>query len=105
MSGVYPAQGEKNPTVIVQAIQDLFAGRNNAFGEFTLDVAPATTTVVRSPNSGPQSIPLLTPLTANAAAEWASGDMYISDRGAGEFTVTHNSSAQNDRTFGYFTAG
>jgi hypothetical protein len=105
VSGTYPAQGEKNLSVIIQAIQDLYAGRNNAFGEFTLDVAPATTTVVRSPNSGPQSIPLLTPLTANAAAAVGAGTVYISDRGAGEFTVTHSSSAQNDRTFGYFTAG
>lgn len=105
MSGTYPAQDERNPVVLTQAIRDLYAGRNNAFGEFTLAVSPATETVVTAPNAAPQSIPLLTPLTANAAAEYASGDMYVSDRGAGEFTITHNASAQDDRTFGYFTAG
>lgn len=105
MSGNYPAQGEKNLARIVQSIQDLFAGRNNAFGEFTLAVSPATTTDVTAPNSSGNSIPLLIPLTANAAAEFASGDMYISAREPGQFTVTHAASANNDRTFGFFTAG
>lgn len=105
MSGNYPAQGEKNLARIIQSIQDLFAGRNNAFGEFTLDVDPATTTVVSAPNCAPDSVPLLTPMTLNAAIEWASGDMYISDVSPGEFTVTHAASEDDDRTFRFFTAG
>lgn len=105
MSGNYPAQGEKNLARIVQSIRDLFAGRNNAFGRFTLAVAPATTTTVTAPNCAPDSIPLLTPLTANAGTLFGSGDWYISQVGAGFFVVTHSSSAQTDRTFGYFTAG
>lgn len=105
MSGNYLAQGEKNPARIVQSIRDLFAGRNNAFGEFTLAVAPATTTTVTAPNCAPDSVPLLTPMTLNAAAEYASGDMYVSDVGVGEFTITHNSSASADRTFRYHTSG
>lgn len=105
MSGNYLAQGEKNLARIVQSIRDLYAGRNNAFGQFTLAVSPATTTVVTAPNCAPDSVPLLTPMTANAAAEWASGDMYVSAVGVGEFTVTHAASADVDRTFRYHTSG
>lgn len=105
MSGNYPAQGEKNLARIVQSIRDLFAGRNNVFGEITLDVDPATTTTVTAPNCAPDSVPLLTPMTANAAAEYASGDMYVSDVTAGEFTITHSASANDDRTFRYVTSG
>jgi hypothetical protein len=105
MSGNYPAQGEKNLARIVQSIQDLFSGRNNAFGEFTLDVSPATTTTVTAPNCSANSSPLLVPMTANAASEFASGNMYVSSISAGEFVITHASSANNDRTFRFFTAG
>lgn len=105
MSGNYPAQGEKNLARIVQSVRDLFAGRNNAHGEFTLAVAPATTTTVRAPNCGPNSAPLITPMTANAGTLFGSGAWYISNVGPGEFTITHSSSAQTDRTFRYFTAG
>ena len=105
MSGNYPAQGEKNLARIVQSIQDLFAGRNNAFGELTLDVSPATTTTVSAPNCSLDSAPLLIPMTANAAAEFASGDMYISSVSAGEFEITHAASVDADRTFRFFTAG
>jgi len=104
MSGNYPTQGETSPIKLVQSIQDLYAGRNNCFGEFTLEVAPATTTVVRSPNSGPQSIPLLTPLNNHAATEIGAGGLYISARALGEFTITHSSSA-NLRNFGYVALG
>ncbi len=107
MSGNYLAQGEKNLARVVQSIRDLYAGRNNAHGQFTLAVAPATTTVVDAPNCGPGSAPLLTPLTANAAAAIGAGTVYVleADIIAGQFTVTHASSAQTDRTFRYFTAG
>jgi len=104
MSGNYPVPGERDVAKIVQAIQDLFSGRNNCFGEVTLAVAPATTTVVRAPNAGPQSIPLLIPLNAAAATEWGAGSLYVSAREAGAFTITHSSSA-GARNFGFVTLG
>lgn len=105
MSGNYPAQGERNLARIVQSVQDLFAGRNNAFGEFTLDVSPATTTAITAPNCAPDSVPLLIPMTANAASEFASGNMYVSAVASGQFTITHAASANNDRTFRFVTLG
>ncbi len=105
MSGNYPAQGEKNLARIVQAIQDLFAGRNNAFGQFTLAVAPATTTTVTAPNCSLNSTPLFTPMTLHAAQEYGAGTMYVSQVNQGSFVVTHASSANADRTFRYHTSG
>ncbi len=105
MSGTYITPDEKNLAKIVQAIRDLYAGRNNCFGEVTLEVAPATETVVTAPNCSEQSVPLLTPMHPDAAAEQASGDMYISDVTQGAFTITHSSNASEDRTFRYVTLG
>lgn len=104
MSGNYPNLGETSLDKLIQSVQDLFSGRNNCFGECTLAVAPATTTVVRAPNMGPQSIPLLIPLNAAAATEWGAGGLYISAREAGQFTITHSSSA-GTRNYGFVTLG
>lgn len=105
MSGTYLVPDEKNLPRIVQSIRDLYAGRNNCFGEVTLAVSPATTTAVTAPNCSAQSVPLLTPMTANAAAELGAGTMYISSVGQGTFTITHASSANADRTFRFVTLG
>lgn len=105
MSGTYLVPTETNIARIVQSVRDLYAGRNNCYGEFTLAVAPATTTVVVAPNAGPQSIPHFIPLTANAGTAFGAGTMYVSSRGPGTFTITHSSSAQVDRTFGFTTLG
>lgn len=105
MTGTYITPTETNPAKIAQSIRDLYAGRNNCFGEFTLDADPATETEITAPNCQEQSVPLLTPMTADAAAEWASGDMYISSVGQGTFTVTHSVNASTDRTFRFVTLG
>jgi hypothetical protein len=105
MSGNYPAVGETNIVRIVMSIRDLFQGRSNATGTFTLAVSPATTTVVTSFNCSQGSKPMLTALTANAAAAQATGGVWVSAVGNGSFTVTHPASAQTDRTFGYAALG
>lgn len=102
MSGTYPAQGEKNLARIVQSIRDLFAGRNNACGSFTITVSAATTTVTAT-NCSVDSKVLLTPTSASAAAEAAS--TYVSAVSAGSFTVTHPNNATADRTFSYAALG
>jgi len=105
MSGNYPNIGEKDLVRIVQSIRDLFQGRTNASGEFFLAVSPATTTVVTSFNCGIGSKPLLTALTANAAAAQATGGVWVSAVNSGSFTVTHPASVQTDRKFGYVALG
>lgn len=105
MSGNIPSLHEKNPVRILQGIRDLFQGRSNATGAFTLAVAPATATVVTAINCGLDSQVFLTPKTASAASEYGAGTCYVSSIGAGTFTITHASSAASDRTFSYVALG
>lgn len=102
MSGNVPALTERNPVRIVQAIRDLFAGRSNAVGQFTL-TANTTTTTVTAPNASVASKITFGAKTANAAA--ATANMYISAQAQGSFTVTHANNAQTDRTFHYHAFG
>jgi hypothetical protein len=104
VSGNLPPVTETNPARIVQAIRDLFFGRSNAIGEFTLTAGAASTTVT-STNCGDGSNITLRPKTANAAA--ALSTTYITDANItrGQFIVTHANNAQVDRTFGYSIQG
>lgn len=106
LSGNFIAQGERDLTRIVTAIRDLFMGRSNAMGEFTLTANAATTTVTAT-NCGEQSVISLTPRTANAAAEIGNGTLYIAAATTtpGQFIVTHANNAQVDRTFAYSISG
>ncbi len=101
----YPHKTETSLGAIVQSIRELWEGRSNAVGSFTLAVAPATTTTVNALNCGERSVPLLTPTTANAGAAIAAGNVYVSAVTNGSFVVTHPSSAQTDRAFSYAIAG
>jgi len=89
---------------IATAVNLLIQGRNNVFGEITL-TPNDTTTTVESLAFTETSVPILTPLTAHAAAEMAAGTLYVSEREKGSFTLTHANNAQNDRTFGYVVLG
>jgi hypothetical protein len=89
---------------IILAIQQLAAGRSNAVGTVTLTLGAATT-VVTDKNCAIGSTPLLTPTTANAAAEVGNGTMYISAVVNGSFTITHANSTITGRTFSYAIHG
>jgi hypothetical protein len=105
MSGNYPALTETQLPRLIQSIRDLFAGRTNAVGQFTLAVSPATSTTVKALNCGPKVQPYLTPRSASAAVELAAGTLWVSSVGNGSFTVQHSSSAATDRVFGYGAFG
>ena len=79
-------------------------GKINATGTVTLTANQATT-VISDQRIGPDSIILLMPTTANAAAEVGAGGLYISSRGEKTATFTHANNAQVDRTFGYAIFG
>ena len=104
MSGNVPPAGEKDPYKIVRAIRELFEGRSNAVGSFTLAINAASTTVTAA-NCGAGCTVLAFPKTANAAAEWKNGTMYIGTVNNGTFVVTHANNAQADRTFRYAAFG
>ena len=104
MSGNVPSPNETNLFRIVRGIRDLFEGRRNTTGTFTL--APsATATTVAHANFGIASTPLFVPLTANAAAEIGNGTLYVSARAQNSFTLTHANNAQADRTFAFSIDG
>lgn len=87
-----------------RAIRELIQGRSNATGSVTLTANQATTAVSRSTFSDQAQV-LLTPRTANAAAEWAAGTMFVSAIANQSFTITHANNAQTDRTFSFIVIG
>lgn len=100
MSGIPPHPAETNPLRLNRAIRDLFEGRSNTYGTFTM-TENSDTTVVTQPNVGPDSVITLTPRTSAAATEFGAGTWYISAVAEGTFTVTHVNSATANRTFDY----
>lgn len=86
----------------MRGIRDLFEGRRNTTGSFTL-TANAASTVVTHANFGAASVPHWTATTANASA--ALGTTYVSARANGSFTLTHANNAQVDRTYYYSIDG
>lgn len=89
---------EKDIRRIVQAAREAIEGRHHAFGEVILTPSAALT-VVTHPNCGLDSVVLLSPRTANAAA--AIPTTWISAVDRGSFTISHANNAQVDRTFDY----
>jgi len=99
-----PGTDEQDTRKIILSIQQLGAGRSNAVGNVTL-VTSVATTVVTDKNCAAGSTPIFTANTANAAAELASGNMYVSAVANGSFTITHTNSATTGRTFLYAIHG
>jgi hypothetical protein len=85
-------------------VRELFEGRSNTVGRFTLTANAASTTVTAA-NCGVGSTVLLTPTSAHAAAEVGNGTIYVSAVANGSFTLTHASNSQADRTFLYAALG
>lgn len=93
---------EKDPQRQNVMMRALAEGRSNATGTFTL-TASTTTTTVASTTCGPNSVILWMPTTANAASQMAT--LRCASVGAGTFTLTHASNANNDQTFNYVALG
>ncbi len=102
--GNVPSPQETSLVRIVQAIRDLAEGRSNAVGTVTL-TANAASTAVTAANCGPDSRVFLMPTTANAAADFGSGSLYVSSVSAGTFTITHPNDADTDKTFFWLAIG
>ena len=81
-----------------QAINGLIDGKADVAKTFTL-TAGATSTVVSDNKFESGMVPVWVPMTAHAATAMTS--VYLSARASGSFTLTHNNTADVDRTFGY----
>lgn len=104
MTATIVSPQEKDLTKFAFSIQQLAEGRSNATGSVTL-TANVTTTTVTAPTCGAGSVPLLIPLTLNAAAEIGNGTLFISAVASKSFTITHANNGQTDRTFGWVAIG
>jgi hypothetical protein len=104
MTATVVSPDERDLRKLIVAVNELGRGRSNAVGTLTLATS-TTTTVVVAQNCGATSQVFLDPRTSNAAA--ARGTTYIqaADIKNGQFTVTHASNGQTDRTFGYICLG
>ena len=91
---------ERYTRLLWDALLKLRRGKLECVVEFTL-AAGAATTVLTDERLSPQSVVLLDPKTANAAAEKAAGTVYCltANRGVGTWTFTHANNAQTDREF------
>lgn len=81
-------------------VNAMLQGRSNATGMLTLQASAGTTTVL-DPRVGPNSVVLLAPISANAADEFP----WVSHRGDGTFTVTHQNDPATDRIFAFAVLG
>ena len=97
-----PQGGSADPRLVLQLLREVKSGKLNCAGSVTL-TASAASTAVTDANVGVNTVILLMPTTANAAAALAT--TYVSSRGDQTFTVTHANNAQVDRTFEYVAIG
>lgn len=104
MSVLSVQTNERDLTKFANVLHQLSAGRSNAVGSFSL-TASTTTTTVTAINCASGSTPILTAMTANAAAEIGNGTLYVSTVSNGSFVVTHANNGQTDRTFRYACIG
>lgn len=87
-----------------QAIRELVEGRMNAVNQVTLTPGAALTTV-DWPNCSKDSIVILFPRTANAAAAVPTTYIGLTDIVQGGFTIRHANNAQVDKTFSFLCVG
>lgn len=90
--------------ILATSQNQMLFGRLNNTGAVTLDANQATTTVSDRRVAETSSI-FLSPTSAEAAAEVASGNMYVSAVTAEQFTIAHSNNANTDRTFDYAVLG
>lgn len=104
----YPSKIIANTHSFIKELADIVKncvdGRTNNTGEVTL--TPSTTTTnVKNILCNENSVVLLYPITANAAADvGAAGSVYVV-AGDQEFTIHHPSDADIDKTFRYVIIG
>lgn len=85
-------------------VNRVIEGRTDNYGSVTLTAGAASTTVA-APYVSENSTILLTPRSANAAAEMAAGTMHVSAVSNGSFVITHANNAQTDRTYDFAWIG
>lgn len=97
-------RSEKDITRIVESIIQLSEGRQDSVGDVTLR-ANQTTTAVSFPNVSADARVFLFPQTAHAAAALATTYILKANIIRKQFTITHASDSQTDKTFSFLCIG
>src|SRR5689334_4478687 len=92
----------KPPRDIAVAILQLQQGKTNNTGSVTL-TANAATTTISDIRVGINSVILLSPLTANAAASLPT--IYFNTPGKQSVVINHANNAYTDKTYSYVVIG
>lgn len=87
---------------VVERVNLLLAGKMNAVSSVTLTPS-STTTTITDKRIGGQSFIGLSPRTATAATAMTA--VYVSAKAKGSATLTHNSTADVDRTYDLLIIG
>ena len=103
-SNFYPSvpPGGTDARTTANVIRNLVDGKSNNTGSITL-TANATTSTLTDQRVGANSVIVLMPKTANAATAMTS--LFVSARGTGTATLTHDSNAATDRHLEYVIIG
>jgi hypothetical protein len=93
-------------TKVSTTLNEVLRGRLNVVGTFTLS-ASMTSSTLTDDRISLNSIIVLSPTTANAAAELGNGTLFVSESGRnnGSVVITHANNAQTDRTFRFAIIG
>lgn len=91
--------------VVLPMVASLLRGKMNCTYLVTLGVAPATTTMIQTEVGTADSEVFLTPRTATAATAVGAGVIRATCADGGLVTITHDSNAAADRTFGVAVLG
>jgi hypothetical protein len=94
-----PYQGGE-PRAVAEVVNNSMNGKTNNTGSVLLR-ASNTTTTITDERLGFDSVILLSPLTANAAAQTP----YVSTKAKGSVVITHTSTAHTDLNFDYIIVG
>lgn len=94
-----PTEGDKEAR---RRINQILSGKTNNWGSITLTANSATTTLNDS-RIGINTVVILQPTTANAAA--ALSTLYPGTPGDKTVTLNHANNAQSDKTFLYVLVG
>lgn len=100
----YPSvpPGGADARTTANVIRNLVDGKSNNTGSITL-TANATSTTLTDTRVGANSVIVFMPKTANAASAMTS--LFVSARGTGTATLTHDSNAATDRHLEYVIIG
>lgn len=102
MSGYPGLSHDPNPREIAERVNRLNQGKMNAVTTLTL-TAGATTTTLTDTRIGGGTYIGLSPTTATAAA--AMTKVYVGPKTKGSATITHDNTADTDRTFSVLLIG